>query len=114
MAINRVSGNLEYDLAVAIEKFETQSPIAARLIQMLNSKPSSVEMIHIYVGTIDALFTTILNNQREIRQLKDALTHPLVLDALKKDADDKRAAREKKAAEYEKKNIDLDSNPSEV
>lgn len=111
MAINRISGNLEYDLAVAIEKFENQSPIAAKLIKMLNSKPSSVEMIHIYVGTIDALFTTILNNQREIRQLKDALTHPLVLEALKKDADAKRADMEKKAAEFEKRNLDLGDTP---
>jgi len=110
MAINRISGNLEYDLAVAIEKFENQSPVAAEIIKMLNSKPSPIDIIHIYVGTIDALFTTIANNQKEIRQLKDALTHPLVLEALKKDAEEKRAAMEKKAAQYEKRDLEAASH----
>ena len=85
--MKKISGNLEYDLAVAIERFEDKSPIAARLVAMINQNPKPLEMIHIFVGTIDALFTTIIELEKQNKKLTDALTHPLILDALKVDAD---------------------------
>lgn len=98
MSIKIISGNLEYDLAKAIEKYETRSPIAKHLIDMINKKPKPIELIHIYVGTIDALFELILNLQKSNADLKEALTHPLVLEALKKDA-----AKLKKETRIERK-----------
>lgn len=80
--MKKISGNLTYDIAIAIEKHEETSPIAKKVVEMINKGPKELELIHIYIGTIEALFTTIKTLEAENIKLKEAMTHPLVLNAL--------------------------------
>jgi len=100
MSVKGISGNLEYDLAVAISKYEEESPIAAKVIEMVNGKLSQIDLINLYVGTIDALFVHIKTLEKENLHYRDVLNHPLFLNALI--ADRKKLEEEEKAKKLEK------------
>lgn len=88
---NFISGNLEYDLAIVIERYEDKEQIAKSLIDMLNQKMSSAQRIQIYIGMLEALFQTVIDLRQDNQKLKDALTHPIILDALKADKNKKKS-----------------------
>ena len=82
---HRITGNLEKDIAFVIEKYESKTQLAAHVINMINQDLKPIDLIHLYVGTVDALFSTMLSVQEENAKLKLALTHPLVVNAMIED-----------------------------